>query len=315
MKFRKIIKVLFSFIILIFLGCFVFHSIMLHKERDIFTPLGMTVNVNGHDMSIYVEGEGDKTLVFMSGSGTCSPILDFKSLASRMSDEYKIVIIEKFGYGFSDVSGGSKDIDTMLSETRKALEQAKVTGPYILCPHSMSGIEALYWQQQHPNEVEAIIGLDMAVKETYKDFEPSTATLTIGSFVAKLGITRLLPGASESDAIKYGNLTEQEKKIYRAVFYRRTATKDMINEVKAIKKNAKKLVSPSNVTVPILLFGSNGEGTGFEADYWCSSQQDFIRQVQNGTFIQLDCSHYVHDIDYEKIVVIMKNYIDKTYQL
>ena len=48
-------------------------------------------------MSVYTEGEGDHTIVFMSGWGTTSPILDFKALYSRLSDDYKIVVIEKFG--------------------------------------------------------------------------------------------------------------------------------------------------------------------------------------------------------------------------
>ena len=39
----------------------------------------------------------------MSGWGTPSPILDFKTLYSRLSDENRIVVVEKFGYGFSDV--------------------------------------------------------------------------------------------------------------------------------------------------------------------------------------------------------------------
>ncbi|PYG88035.1 pimeloyl-ACP methyl ester carboxylesterase [Ruminiclostridium sufflavum DSM 19573] len=312
MKFRKMIKFLVCIIVLCFLGCIIYHFIMLNKEKELMTPLGTLVTVNGHKMSVYFEGEGDKTLVFMSGSGTSSPILDFKSLGSCLSDKYKIAIVEKFGYGFSDVSGGTRDIETILSETREALIQAGVTGPYILCPHSMSGIEALYWQQQYPDEVEAIIGLDMAVKDTYKNFEPSTVTLTLGALAAKLGITRLLPDAAESDAIKYGNLTEQEKKIYRAVFYRRTATKDMINEVKAVKENAAKLCSPADITVPVLLFGSNGKGTGFNDNYWCSCQQEFMKQIQNGTFIQLDCSHYVQDIEYKKIAASVKKFISET---
>lgn len=57
-------------------------------------PLGELVEVKGHNMSIYTEGEGDKTLVFLSGSGTCSPILDFRSLYSLLSNEYKIVPIK-----------------------------------------------------------------------------------------------------------------------------------------------------------------------------------------------------------------------------
>ncbi len=42
-------------------------------------------------------------MCFCLEAGLCSPILDFKSLYSLLTDEYKIVVVEKFGYGFSDV--------------------------------------------------------------------------------------------------------------------------------------------------------------------------------------------------------------------
>lgn len=134
------------------------HKVCSSREKDLLTPLGELVEVNGNKMSVYTEGDGDKTLVFMSGSGTCSPILDFKSLYSLLSNDYKIVVVEKFGYGFSDVVDENRDIDTMLSETRMALDKAGIKGPYVLCPHSMSGLEALYWAQKYPEEVEAIVG-------------------------------------------------------------------------------------------------------------------------------------------------------------
>ena len=139
------------------------------QKRNLLTPLGKLVEVNGHNMSVYTEGDGDKTFVFMSGSGTCSPILDFKSLYSLLSNEYKIAVVEKFGYGFSDVVDKNRDIDTILSETRMALDKAGIEPPYVLCPHSMSGLEALYWAQKYPEEVEAIVGLDMAVPDYYDE--------------------------------------------------------------------------------------------------------------------------------------------------
>ena len=74
-------------------------------------------------VSIYVEGTGDTTLVFMSGGGTCSPILDFKSLYSLLSDKYQIAVVEKFGYGFSDVVDKVRDIDSILEDTRTARVQ------------------------------------------------------------------------------------------------------------------------------------------------------------------------------------------------
>lgn len=71
-----------------------------------------------------MEGEGLKTLVFMAGGGTCSPILDFKSLYSLLSYEYKIVVVEKFGYGFSYIVDKKIDIDTILDDTRSALKKS-----------------------------------------------------------------------------------------------------------------------------------------------------------------------------------------------
>jgi pimeloyl-ACP methyl ester carboxylesterase len=97
----------------------------------------------------------------MSGGRTCSPILDFKSLYSTLTDNYKIVVVEKFGYGFSDIIDKDRSVDLGLEGTRTALAKADIEGPYVLCPHSMSGIESLYWAQQYPEEVEAIIGLDI----------------------------------------------------------------------------------------------------------------------------------------------------------
>ncbi len=92
------------------------------------------VEVDGHQMSVYTEGTGETTLVFMSGGGTCSPILDFKSLYSLLSDEYQIAVVEKFGYGFSDIVDRNRDIDVILEDTRAALTAAGLTAPYVLCP-------------------------------------------------------------------------------------------------------------------------------------------------------------------------------------
>ena len=135
----KIILIIFAAIVLFVTVSFVRHKVCSSKEMDLLTPLGELVEVNGHNMSVYTEGTGDKTFVFMSGSGTCSPILDFKSLYSLLSNEYKIAVVEKFGYGFSDVVDKNRDIDTILSETRMALDKAGIEPPYVLCPHSMSG--------------------------------------------------------------------------------------------------------------------------------------------------------------------------------
>ena len=59
--------------------------------------------------------------------------------------------------------------------------------------------------------------------------------IKLSSWATHKGITRWIPNIAESDAIKYGTLTEEEKVLYRAIFYRRTATKAMLNEAKIVE--------------------------------------------------------------------------------
>ena len=306
----KILFVIFIVIATIILISFINHKIHSEKEKSLLSPLGNMIEVNGHKMSIYTTGEGDKTLVFMSGGGTCSPILDFKSLYSLLSDDYKIVVVEKFGYGFSDVIDEERPIDSILEDTREGLREAGIEGPFVLCPHSMSGIEALYWAQKYPSEVEAIVGLDMAVPEAYENYNIDMFTIRLGQVAARLVITRLLPGVSESDAIKYGTLTEEEKEIYRAVFYNRTATATMIKEVQRIKDNSKVVDKGGAPSCPMLLFISNGQGTGWDTETWRKVQINYISNIENAKYIELDCSHYVHDYKYKEINEEIRNFVN-----
>ncbi|MBS7577687.1 MULTISPECIES: hypothetical protein [unclassified Enterococcus] len=92
-----------AMVLVILAFSFINNSFQQNKEKVLLNPLGELLTVKGHQMSIYIEGTGEKTLVFLSGGGTSSPILDFKLLYSLLSDKDRIVIVEKFGYGFSNI--------------------------------------------------------------------------------------------------------------------------------------------------------------------------------------------------------------------
>lgn len=313
---KRVMKIIFiavAAMLLLLLVIYVNHQIHLKEEAELRLPLGKMVEVDGRNMSVYIEGTGSTTLVFMSGGGTCSPILDFKSLYSLLSDNYQIAVVEKFGYGFSDVVDKNRDIDSMLEDTRAALAAAGLTAPYVLCPHSMSGLEALYWAQKYPGEVSGIIGLDMALPEYYENMNINIPLMRIAGWAANIGVTRFIPGLSDSAAVKYGTLSEKEKEIYKAVFYSRTATVTMINEAEQVKKNAETVSRMGVPQLPMLLFISDGSGgTGFDKDAWRKIPIEYISQIDGGEYIELNCPHYVHDYEYkaisESIIVFLEEY-------
>ncbi|MCM1023807.1 MAG: hypothetical protein NC395_07085 [Prevotella sp.] len=101
--------------------CYINHRIQLSREEKILRRIGSSVEVDGNSMNVYTEDEGDDTPVFMSGGKTCSPMLDFKSLytlLSGLSGEYRIAVVEKFGYGFSDVVDKERDINSIVRVRR-----------------------------------------------------------------------------------------------------------------------------------------------------------------------------------------------------
>ena len=147
-KLKKWCLGLLSFLILFLVGTFIFHRISLEKEQASLTPMGKTVLVNGHKINVYVEGDGPETIVFLSGAGIASPILDFKNVSDSLSKKYKVVIVERAGYGYSEDSNQSRDVMEVLSETRQTLSQANISGPFIILSHSMASLESLAWQEK-----------------------------------------------------------------------------------------------------------------------------------------------------------------------
>lgn len=137
--FRKRLLFLLGAVLVLLLASFTYHRLALQREKASLKPMGQMVSVNGHEMSVFVKGNEPQTLVFLSGAGTASPILDFKDLYDGLSKQYKIVVVERAGYGYSEDTSKSRDVSEVLSETRQALDKAHVSGPYHY-PFSFDGL-------------------------------------------------------------------------------------------------------------------------------------------------------------------------------
>ena len=134
---------------------------------SVFATNGVTKSIETEKgtMQAYVEGSGDNAIIMLSGFGTDNPIEDFKPLAGKLSDKYKIVILEYFGYGGSDITEDERTNENIVNEIRSALNELDIKPPYILMPHSMSGLYSLYYADKHPDEVKGIIGIDMSLPQ------------------------------------------------------------------------------------------------------------------------------------------------------
>lgn len=294
--------------LLLFLGAtFVFHQFSLRNESKLLTPIGKQVTVNGHRMNVSVKGEGSETIVFLSGAGIASPILDFKNLTDSLSKKYKVVVVERAGYGFSEDSDQSRDVMTVLSETRQALSQAEVSGPYVIVSHSMASLESLAWQEKYPNEVKALVGLDWALPASYEDLKDNQALLTVAYWSSKIGLLRYFP---ESFYIKNPTLTETERQQYKLLAYKQLMSQAMLHESRLAKENAKKVPSSINPKIPALLLVSNGEGTTFSQSEWQRYAERFASDQSNVQVVYMDAPHDLYHYQSDAIVSRIKEFLE-----
>lgn len=294
--------------LLLFLGAtFVFHQFSLRNESKLLTPIGKQVTVNGHRMNVSVKGEGHETIVFLSGAGIASPILDFKNLSDSLSKKYKVVVVERAGYGFSQDSDRSRDVMEVLSETRQALAQAHVSGPYVIISHSMASLESLAWQEKYPNEVKALIGLDWALPASYEDLKDNQALLTVAYWSSKIGLLRYFP---ESFYIKNPILTETERQQYKLLAYKQLMSQAMLHESRLAKENAKKVPSSINPKIPALLLVSNGEGTTFSQSEWQRYAERFASDQSNVQVDYMDAPHDLYHYQSDAIVSRIKEFLE-----
>ena len=288
-----------SFILLFLAATFIFHRISLEKEKASLTPMGQQVLVDGHQMNVYVEGNGPETIVVLSGAGIASPILDFKEVSESLSKRYKVVIVERAGYGYSDDSNHSRDVMEVLSETRQALSQANITGPFIILSHSMASLESLAWQEKYPDEVKTLVGLDWALPASYENLKDNQALLTVAYWSSKIGLLRYFP---ESFYIKNPTLTETERQQYKLLAYKQLMSQAMLHESRLAKENAKKVPSSINPKIPALLLVSNGEGTTFSQSEWQHYAEKFSSDQSNVQVIYMDAPHELYHYQSHEVV-------------
>lgn len=307
--FMKRLLFLMGAVLVLLLASFIYHRLALQREKASLNPMGQMVSVNGHDMSVFVKGNGPQTLVFLSGAGTASPILDFKDLYDGLSKQYKIVVVERAGYGYSEDTSKSRDVSEVLSETRQALAKAQVSGPYIILSHSMASLETLLWQEKYPSEIKAIIGLDWALPESYAHLKMHSQILRMARLGSQLGLLRHIPSRLY---VPNENLSSSDRRLYQRIAYRQILSQAMLNESLSVKGNAKKVDAKIDSQIPTLLLVSNGEGTSFSKEEWRNYAARFAKDQKNIEVTFYDSPHYLYHYQTKEVSEKIEEFIKET---
>jgi pimeloyl-ACP methyl ester carboxylesterase len=175
------------------------------------------------------------------------------------------------------------------------LQAAGENPPYVLLPHSLSGLEAIHWANRYPDEVAAIVGLDPSVPAVYDEIPPPWLMMRLAAFTARSGLLRLVPAVCHgSEAVSEGHLTAEETAVYCAMIYRRTWSANMLAETEITQANAKLVAAAGIPDVPIYLFISNG--ADLPVPNWVELLMAYAEDAPDGRYELLDVNHYVHNL-------------------
>ncbi|GLB26899.1 alpha/beta hydrolase [Lacrimispora xylanolytica] len=270
------------------------HNISKSMEKNKY-KIGQTVHVDGKNMHAYV---------------TASPIADFMPLAERLSEDYKVVILESFGYGFSDTTKKERSNETIVNEIRSALKELEITGPYILMPHSISGVYSMYYEKNYPDEVEAIIGIDESVPNQTKTDKNDNMSPNL-TMLNTLGILRNLSYLSPSadDGMNKENYYSAEQvKLKKMATIWNSLNISVINEMNTVNANTKELYDvkyPNDL--PVLAFLS--KDTEDTDQDWLSLHEELISNDKIQKVETLSGGHYLHWTNADKIAEMTKEFI------
>lgn len=251
---------------------------------------GTITKVGNTNINIYSEGNGNFTIVFMAGSGIGCPVLEYKPVYRRMSDKYRIAVVEKAGYGLSGQALTPRTVQNLVEESRTALKNLHLEPPYILAPHSYSGFEAIWWANTYPEEVKAVLGIDMGFPNMMKaqakeiPHEKKKAMVekskALMQKIAKRGIIdKLLRNrtVNASGLLTSNELSPEEKQTYEEVYYKNITSDAVFEESLLAEENAETAQNTGYLSCPSCFVVSNMKSP-VKALSWQQAAQDYAQQ-------------------------------------
>lgn len=312
MKVRN--KVIFIVGVCLLLGYLIEFSIARLDINKYMAP-GKLVEVNGSNMHVFGLGSGENTIILIPGLGTAAPYVDFEPIWSRLSDNNRVVVIERFGYGYSDIVKTIRNIETIILEMNEALEKSGEKPPYTLVGHSLGGTISLAYAQAYPHEVANIVMLDAPVPKAYEQWE--RPFLPIESMIPILKSTGLVRVLTLNDSVmnairgQQNKFKEVEKDLWatdRSLLLRNVMNSNVQDELKLFHKNVNFVNSKTyNYEIPTLFITTP---TMYELIPGAKGiQEEYMLIAKKSKLIELEGGHYIHQYYPSEISEAIINFI------
>ncbi|MBE6849968.1 MAG: alpha/beta hydrolase [Ruminococcus sp.] len=336
----KIILVLLIVIALALLACFIYQKTAQKKDRELLEKDGFSnlVSAGDYDMNINIYGDGKHQVIAMPGSGDAQFTAGMRLFSEYLDDDISLVVVSRPGYGLSGETDQEVTTEYIVESTRTALQNAGIEAPYILMPHSMSGIYATYWESTYLDEVSGVIWID-TVNEADMELldEGGLEPPAVVTFLCKAGVFRALGdlfGSNQESG--YGKYNQDAAALYNV---NPTAfSKSGISEIRNISANMqtawdsiksndipKVYISTHFTSVDdaneylVFAYGEEDEEEAKQRfEYYQSDEQveyrrkrsEYIEKLGNCQEINIPGSHFIYEQKPEECAKVIEDFIE-----
>jgi len=285
-------------------GIFMAHRLSLRSEAKRIVDYGQKVPVFDGELNVLDEGAGDQTIVLLTGYGTAAPGLDFKTLIKELAKDYRVVMIEPFGYGLSSGTERERSAANMVEEIHEVTKQLGLE-KYVLMGHSIAGIYGLNYVNTYPTEVTAFVGIDSSVpNQPWPGFRDG-----LSNFLQQSGILRLMVKLNP-EGFRVEGMDDETYEQARLLTMRNMSNKVMRKEGKSLDdafETSKKLAFPADL--PLLLFIAEKHDLTVEG--WAELHHEQIANSIKGEVIELPGTHYLHHTASKEIAEDTKQFLSE----
>ena len=220
----------------------------------------------GHVMNFYIEGDNPNldTVVILSRYGEPSPIVRYKALLDSMQGNFRVLILENLGYGFSNNTDKERTAEQIADEINMVLTNIDAPKPYILLSNEISNLYAMKIIEKYPDTIKAYVSIDgiypssISDEYTKNEIAEKISSSQVTNYISFLGVERILsrvkPELFGIDKMlsMSSSYTDEEINIYRNRIGNNFLNSLKIKEIKKLEDNMLELSEykyPENLSV------------------------------------------------------------------
>jgi pimeloyl-ACP methyl ester carboxylesterase len=295
-----------------------YQSVSTLVEHYRYPPKGRLVSVGSHKLHIHSSGEGGPTVVLDAGLGGTS--LGWCLVQKEVSKFTRVCSYDRAGYAWSEESQTVRTSHNIAKELYTLLQNAGISGPYILVGHSFGGSNLLQFASLYPKEVVGVILVDSVHEEMLEKLPHTEKQGLLNSlfhhpkfqcFLSLIGFKRLF-GPSDSIKKMFEPLPEDVRLSYLAHMNSCCYIKTVSREMKAFAESLIQMKAIETLKeTPIIVITADQFADKEEGEVWKILQNKHLgRSNRTKQVIAEQSDHMIHHHQPEIIIEAIREIYD-----